>query len=366
MAPPTPTTDDPDHEPPGADPLERERIRALPKVELHCHVEGTMRPATVLELAAAAGIELPVEDPGALYRFGDLTEFLSAFWLVQSTLTDRDAWARLAHESIVDGAAHGLVHRETFFTPARHLESGQALADVLAGLDEGLALAERQTGATARLIFDIDRDFGPAVGLAHVEELVALVRAGAPGTDRVVGIGMDSTELGVDPASFLAAYRLAGTAGLRLTAHQGEGSPAAAAPTAVDVLGVDRLDHGFSVLEDEALTRRLADRGLPFTVCPNANVRINPDQFGALAEHPVARMRAAGLVVTLNTDDPAMIDLDLTEELELTARTFGWGWDDLVELTLAAVDAAWLDEPDRRRLVDRVRRGADAASPVAA
>ncbi len=165
---------------------------------------------------------------------------------------------------------NGLVHRETFFTPARHLESGQDLGDILAGLDEGLALAERETGTTARLIFDIDRDFGAAVGLAHVERLIDLRRAGAPGTDRVVGIGMDSTELGVDPASFVDAYRTAEAAGLRLTAHQGENSPAVDAATAVDVLRVERLDHGFSVLEDPDLTERLAQRRLAFTVCPNA------------------------------------------------------------------------------------------------
>jgi adenosine deaminase len=337
-------------------------ITALPKIELHCHIEGTMRPATVAELAAAAGIVLPVEDPLDLYRFGNLTEFLDAFWLVQSTLTDRDAWARLAYESIVDGAAHGLVHRETFFTPARHLAAGQELGDIIAGLDEGLGAAERDTGATARLIFDIDREFGAAIALSHVERLVELIDAGAPGTDRIIGMGMDSTELGVDPASFTDAYRLAAAAGLRLTAHQGENSPAAAAAIAVDVLGAERLDHGFSVLEDLELTKRLAERRLPFTVCPNANVRINPDRFAHLAEHPVDAMRTAGLLVTLNTDDPAMIGLDLTEEFELTAAEFGYSWDDLVGLSLDAVEASWLDDDEQRRLARRVRDGAAAAA----
>ncbi len=272
---------------------------------------------------------------------------------------------RLAYESIVDGAAHGLVHRETFFTPARHIESGQDLRDIIAGFDEGLALAERETGTTARLIFDIDRDFGPALGLAHVERLIELTRTGSPGADRVVGIGMDSTELGVDPATFVDAYRTAEAAGLHLTAHQGENSPAAAAATAVDVLRIERLDHGFSVLEDPDLTRRLAQWRLRFTVCPNANVRINPDRFEHLADHPVAKMREAGLLVTLNTDDPAMIDLDLTEEFSRTAEVFGWNWEDLVALSLDAVDAASLDDDDHRRLRDRVQTGARVAAETA-
>ena len=341
--------------------VDESTVRALPKVELHCHIEGTMRAATVVELAGAAGIELPVDDPRELYHYRDLTEFLRSFWLVQSTLVDREAWARLAYESIVDGAAHGLVHRETFFTPARHLLAGQSLADIVAGLDEGLSLAEHATGTTARVIFDIDRDFGPAVGLEHVQLLVDLIRAGAAGTERVIGIGMDSTELGVDPATFVESYRLAAGAGLRLTAHQGESSPAAAAAAAVDVLGVERLDHGFSVMEDPDLVRRLADRRLPFTLCPNANVRINPDRFVDLAHHPVEAMRAAGLLITLSTDDPAMVDLDLTEEHLLTATTFGWSWDDLVGLVHDGVEASWLDDADARALTRRVDDGIAAA-----
>jgi hypothetical protein len=124
----------------------------LPKVELHCHVEGTMRPGTVVELAAKNGIELPTSDPTELYRYSNLDTFLEIFWLVQSTLGSREDWARLAYESIVDGAAHGLVYRETFFTPARHLDAGQDLADIVAGLAEGLAAAEGETGVRAMLI----------------------------------------------------------------------------------------------------------------------------------------------------------------------------------------------------------------------
>jgi len=334
------------------------RIAQLPKVELHCHIEGTMRPGTVADLAGAHALALPVEDPTELYRYANLDEFLSVFWLVQSTLVDREAWSRLAYESIVDGAVHGLVHRETFFTPGRHLVGGQSLADIVAGLDEGLALAERECGATARLIFDIDRDFGPAVALEQVEQLVDLLGSGAPGADRIIGMGMDSTELGVDPATFVEAYRLGAAAGLRLTGHQGENSPAAAAAVAVDVLGVERLDHGFSVMEDPDLVARLAERRLPFTLCPNANVRINPDRFADLADHPFDAMRQAGLLVTLNTDDPALIDLDLTQEYRLTAETFGYSWDDLVGFSMNAVEACWLDEVDkaalRRRVTDQV------------
>ena len=141
----------------------------LPKVELHCHVEGTMRPDTVVELARKNRVELPTSEPTELYRYSNLDTFLEIFWLVQSTLGSREDWARLAYESIVDGAAHGLVYRETFFTPARHLDAGQDLADIVAGLAEGLATAEGETGVRAMLIADIDRAYGAAAGLAMVQ-----------------------------------------------------------------------------------------------------------------------------------------------------------------------------------------------------
>ena len=141
-----------------------EALDRLPKVELHCHVEGTMRPATLVELASRHGIELPTADPTELYRYDSLDGFLRVFWLVQSTLMTRDDWARLAYESVVDGAVHGLIHRESFFTPVRHLAGGQDLADIVAGLDEGFVAAEAETGVTCRLIADMDRAFGPAAG----------------------------------------------------------------------------------------------------------------------------------------------------------------------------------------------------------
>src|SRR5262245_22425452 len=185
----------------------------LPKVELHCHVEGTMRPSTVVDLADKNGVALPTRDLDLLYQYTSLDSFLSVFWLVQSTLADHGDWARLAYESVVDGAAHGLAYRETFFTPARHLDAGQQLGDIIAGLDEGLGAAEAETGVPARLICDVDRAYGPKAGLALAERLVELRHAGSPGVDRVIGFGMDSTELGVDPVDFVAAFELAGRDG---------------------------------------------------------------------------------------------------------------------------------------------------------
>ncbi|MBX6388834.1 MAG: adenosine deaminase [Frankia sp.] len=333
-------------------------LDALPKVELHCHVEGTMRPATVVELARRNGLPLPTEDLAELYSYGSLDEFLSVFWLVQSTLASRDDWARLGYESVLDAAAHGRVYGELFFTPARHLAAGQRLADVVAGLAEGIAAAEAETGSVAMLIADMDRAYGPAAGLQMVTELAELRRAGAPGVDRVIGVGMDSTELGVDSRTFVDAYRAAATAGFRLTGHQGENSPPEAVAAVVDVLGAERVDHGLSLVTDPALVRRFAAERIPLTVCPNSNIRI-ANAFPALGEHPFPAMRAAGLLATLNTDDPAMTDLDLGYEYASVAETFGYSFAEMVTIALDGVEASWLDDAGKRALRDRIRIEAD-------
>ena len=336
----------------------------LPKVELHCHVEGTMRPGTVVELARQNGIPLPSADPTELYRYSSLDTFLQVFWLVQETLGTREDWARLAYESVADGAAHGLVYRETFFTPARHLAAGQDLGDIIAGLAEGLEAGERDTGARVMLVCDIDRAYGGAAGRELVERLVELRRAGAPGTERVIGVGLDSTEQGVDPTQFAEAFELAGAAGLRRTSHQGEETPPSYIAAGLDVLGCERIDHGLSSIQDPELTRRLSEQRIPLTVCPNSNVLI-ANAVPRLDLHPYRRMREAGLLATLNTDDPALTDLDLGREYLSVMRAFNFTWDDMVRISLDGVEATWLDPGDKAALAARVQREAAnlAASP---
>ncbi|CAN5262516.1 MAG: adenosine deaminase [Euzebyales bacterium] len=338
-------------------------LEQLPKVELHCHVEGTMRPQTVVELARKHGVTLPTQDVTRLYSYSNLDTFLEVFWLVQALLRDRDDWARLAHESVVDGAAHGLAYRETFFTPARHLDMGQDLGDIVAGLADGLAAGEAETGARVLLVADIDRAYGPAAGLRMVERLVELRTAGAPGTERVLGVGLDSTELGVDPTTFAEAFAVAGRAGLRRTSHQGEETPPTHIAAGVDVLGCERIDHGLSILDDPELTKRLAQERVPLTVCPNSNIRI-ANRVQRLEDHPFRRMREAGLLATLNTDDPALTDLDLGYEYRSVRAAYGYTWEDMVEIALDGVEATWLDEDDRRALSARIRNAAASLAPT--
>jgi adenosine deaminase len=320
---------------------------ALPKTELHCHVEGTVRPATVLELARKNGRSLPTDDPTELYRYTSLNSFLEIFWLVQELLADRDDWARAAYESIVDAAALGLRYREMFFTPARHLAAGQDLGEIVAGLSEGIERAETETGARCMLICDIDRAYGGAAGLELLERLADLKRAGR--ADRVIGMGMDSTERGVDPRDFAAAFEVGRSIGLHRTSHAGEDTGPDNIATALDALGIERIDHGLAILGDEALTRRVAEARIPLTVCPNSNIVI-ANRYERLAEHPFRRMRQAGLLATLNTDDPAMTDLDLGKEYRTVARALAMPWSEVEAVALDGVEATWLDDGEKAAL----------------
>jgi len=333
---------------------------AIPKVELHCHVEGTVRPSTVVELARKNGRQLRSEDPTELYRYSSLNSFLAIFWLVQELLADRDDWARAAHESIVDAAPHGLRYREMFFTPARHMAAGQDLAEIVAGLAEGIERAEMETEARCMLICDIDRAYGGRAGLELVERLAELRRGGT--AERVIGLGMDSTERGVDPRDFAAAFQLAGAAGLRLTSHAGEDTGPENIATALDALGIERIDHGLAILEDPALTRRVAEDRIPLDVCPNSNIVI-ANKYERLQEHPFRRMRQAGLLATLNTDDPAMTDLDLGKEYRTVARALHMPWSEIEEVALDGVEATWLDDGEKRSLRARFERELEAIRP---
>ena len=290
---------------------------------------------------------MPVDDPALLYRYRSLDEFLSIFWLVQETLSTPDDWARAAYESLLDAVPHGLRYREMFFTPTRHLARGQDLGAIVEGLTTGIAWAEAETGVRCWLIADCDRAFGGAAGRVLVERVGDLRRAGH--AERVVGIGMDSTELGVDLRNYADAFALAGRLGLRRTAHAGEAVGPENIALALDVLGVERIDHGVAILEDGALTRHVAERRVPLTVCPSSNVLI-ANKYPRLEDHPFRRMREAGLLATLNSDDPAMTEVDLGTEYRGVALALGLDLDSLAAIALDGVEACWQDHDDKRTL----------------
>jgi adenosine deaminase len=320
-----------------------EFLRQVPKVELHCHFEGTVRAVTFAELARKHDISLPTEDIGKLYDYQTIYEFLVIFGMVSSTLIDREDFARATYESLADGVQLGnLKYREMFFNPTLHTRRGIAMKTVLLGLADGINDAKTDFGVECRLIADVYRQDDPDVARDMVADMLE------HRVPELIGLGMDGAEAPDPPEKFVEAYRLAGAGGLRLTSHACEDAPARNVTTCLDVLGCERIDHGYHVLGDEAVTSRCRDEGIYFTCCPTSTAAVYgwPD----LKSHPIRDMVAAGLNVTLNSDDPTMFHTDIGREYVELCQALDYGTDQVRRFVLAGVEAAWLDDAERAAL----------------
>jgi adenosine deaminase len=317
-----------------------EYLRRVPKVELHCHFEGTVRASTFADLARRHNVELPTEEVGKLYEYDTIYEFLKIFAMVSSTLIVREDFARAAYESLADGVELGnLRYREMFFNPTLHTRRGIPMATCIDGLIDGISDAEADFGVRCRLIADVYRQDDPAVARQMVEEVLEHRRP------ELIGLGMDGAEAPDPPEKFVEAYRLAGRNGLRLTSHACEDAPAQNIVTCLDQLGCERIDHGYHVLESPDVTARCRDEGIYFTCCPTSTAVVYgwPD----LSAHPIKDMVGAGLRVMLNSDDPTMFHTDIGQEYMRLCTALGYGTDQVRKFVLAGVEAAWLDDGER-------------------
>jgi adenosine deaminase len=318
-------------------------LRRLPKVELHCHLEGSVRPATLADLARTNGVPLPREDPEDLYEYEDLEGFLAVYGLVCRSVVQREDFARITYESLEDGVRLGnLRYREMFFNPTLHMQEGVPYADVIGGVVEGVRSAETDLGVRCRLIPSIYRQ-DP---LPAAMEMLEAVLADRP--DEVIGLGMDGDELRDPPERFAPVYKEAGNAGLRLTAHVAHDGPAALIVTCLDGLGCERIDHGYHVLDDPQILTRTRDEGVPFACSLGC-----PPLCGwpaELSRSPIKAMVDQGLWVTLNSDDPPMLHTDIGTDYVRFCGELGYGPAKGRELALAAVDACWLDDGEKREL----------------
>jgi adenosine deaminase len=330
-----------------------EFLRRVPKVELHCHFEGTVRPATAADLARKHAVRLPTDDVDRLYDYDSIYEFLEIFALVSSTLIDQDDFARCAYESLEDGVQLGnLRYREMFFNPTLHTKRGVPYKTVVDGLVDGIQEAERRLGVRCRLIADVYRQDPPAIAREMVEQVLEHRR------DELIGLGMDGAEAPDPPELFVDAYRLARSGGLRLTAHACEDAPAVNITTCLDLLGCERIDHGYHVLGDDEVVARCLDDGILFTVCPTATAVCYFDA-NDLTTHPIREMAERGLKLMVNSDDPTMFHTDIGSEYARMAAAAEWPAARVREFVLNGVDGAWLDEADRRSLRAEFERELD-------
>jgi len=274
-------------------------IAGLPKAELHIHIEGSLEPEMAFALARRNRISIPfptVEALRAAYSFSRLQDFLNIYYQGAQVLLTEEDFHDLALTYLARAAADGVRHAEIFFDPQTHTARGVPFQVVADGLLAGLAAGQARHDVSANLILCF---------LRHLSEsdAVATLKAAEPWLDRIVGVGLDSSELGHPPKDFARVFAAAGGLGLKRVAHAGEEGPPTYVLQALDLLNVDRLDHGNRSLEDAALVARLAREAITLTVCPLSNLKLCV--IGDLADHPIARMLRLGLRATVNSDDPA-------------------------------------------------------------
>jgi adenosine deaminase len=321
-------------------------LRKLPKVDLHCHLAGTLRPTTMAELAAKHGVTLP-RPPAQLYEFADFYDFIDILRRGAQVVVDQGDFARVTYEALQDGVEAGnLKHAELFFNPQYFYPNGTTYRTMLDGMIEGLVAAERDFAVSGLLIACVDRQIDPGAAMQILDDVLADRR------DRVVGIGLDGPERAGPPAGFGSLYRRAGQAGLLRTAHVCEDNQSLAeAPPrhyedCCDLLGCDRLDHGYNLLADPRVVARARDEGRFFTTCTVTSVSRNLERRAK----SIARMVELGLNVTVNTDDPQMFHTDIADCYVRLFRATGWDVAQAVMLSLNGVAASWLPDAAKRTL----------------
>jgi len=335
----------------------------LPVAELHVHIEGTLEPELLVQLAERNGTWIATTDADELrarYRFDHLQSFLDLHYANLRVLRIEQDFYDLARAYLARAAAAGVRRAEIFFDPQTHLANGVPLAELFGGLTAALADGAAEHGISADLILCFLRHLGP-------EAADAMLRASLPFRDSFIGVGLDSTEVGHPPTLFKEVYEMAAAEGLRLVAHAGEEGGPEYVRDSLNLLHVERIDHGVRSMEDPDLVARLRDQQVPLTVCPLSNVALGV--VGALADHPLPAMLDAGLLATVNSDDPAYFGGYIDDNLAAVRREFGWSDERLAGLARNSFDACFAPDADKQAWkagVDRWLAGQAASAASAA
>jgi adenosine deaminase len=323
----------------------------LPKAELHLHLEGTLEPETIFRLAERNRIRLPYADVSELaarYEFTGLQSFLDLYYANMATLLTAEDFADMTEAYLARAAAAGVCHAEVFLDPQAHLARSVALETVMEGVSTALQSAGRRHGISTGLIVAMLRDHSADFAMRTLDAVLAL---GTP----IIGIGLDSAEAGNPPSKFTDVFAKARAAGLRLVAHAGEEGPPDYIWQALNLLKVERIDHGVRCLEDHALVSRLASERIPLTVCPLSNVRLRV--VDDMSAHPLPEMMRRGLLVTVNSDDPAYFGGYIDDNYAALSDTFDLTGDDAATLARNSIAASFLDDARKSDLYARIADG---------
>jgi adenosine deaminase len=326
----------------------RNIVQQMPKAELHIHIEGSLEPELIFALAKRNNITLKYPSVEALrsaYAFTDLQSFLDIYYAGASVLlTEQDffdmTWAYLEH-----AYADNVRHAEIFFDPQTHTERGVAFATVINGIHRALQEAQSNWGMTGSLIMCFLRHLSEEDALATLEQAL-------PFRDKFIGVGLDSSERGHPPEKFAQVFARCRELGLHLVAHAGEEGPPAYIATALDLLRVERIDHGVRCLEDAALTQRLARDKVALTVCPLSNIKLRV--FDQMRDHNLRTLLQAGLVVTINSDDPAYFGGYMNDNFIATFDALSLDKNDAKQLALNSFTASFLDDQTKQKYLNEV------------
>ena len=327
-----------------------ELLRAMPKAELHIHIEGSLEPEMIFALAQRNGVKLPyasVEALRAAYAFTNLQSFLDLYYAGASVLLTEQDFYDMAWAYFQKAKADHVVRAELFFDPQTHTARGVSMGAVIEGLSRACRDAQAQLGISADLILCFLRHLSE-------DEALATLQAAMPWRQHFIGVGLDSSEVGHPPEKFTRAFALAHAHGLRLVAHAGEEGPPAYVWSALDVLKVERIDHGVQSIHDAALMQRLVDTQMPLTVCPLSNLKLCV--FGQLAEHNLGQMLEAGVRVTINSDDPAYFGGYLLENYLQTFAALHLGAPQAYRLAANSIEASFAPEEDKHRWMHELKQ----------
>jgi adenosine deaminase len=323
-------------------------IARLPKAELHMHIEGSLEPELMFALAKRNGIEIPyrsVEEVRAAYQFSNLQDFLDIYYAGADVLRTEADFRDLAAAYFDRCAADNVVHAEIFFDPQTHTDRGVAFDTVMRGLLAGMDEAKEKHGITSKLILCFLRHLDEEAAFATLAEA-------APWLNRIEAVGLDSSELGHPPEKFARVFAATAALGLKRVAHAGEEGPPEYVHQALDVLQVDRLDHGNRSMEDPALVARLVEEGMTLTVCPLSNLKLCV--VNDMADHPIDAMLAAGLKVTINSDDPAYFGGYVNANYEAAADARGLGREQLVTLARNSFEGSFLSDTEKAEQIAKL------------
>ena len=326
-----------------------ELLRQMPKAELHIHIEGSLEPELIFALAKRNQVALPyasVEDLRQAYAFTNLQSFLDIYYAGASVLITEQDFYDMARAYLVRAAADNVLHTELFFDPQTHTARGVAMGTVINGLHRACVDAQKDLGVSAALILCFLRHLSE-------EEAFETLEQALPYRNKFIGVGLDSSELGHPPEKFARVFARCGALGLHLVAHAGEEGPPAYVWAALDVLKVERIDHGVQSVKDPALMRRLAQDRIALTVCPLSNQKLCV--FPNLADHNLGQLLDAGLAATVNSDDPAYFGGYMNDNFVQTFAATGLSAQHAYQLAANSFEASFIDAAAKRVFVERLQ-----------